>query len=150
MLWFENTPVPPFLSPSFVLYTIALLPFSPSTCGLGVQSSLSPSLSPFLESSILSWKAACSLFKYHLHINAARRLAGRHLMRRWHTLRYLLFLTLILYLIFPPSFCCKVCPRRYSKWLISLPDTLDRSSKVAIVLGHGQIPHKHCLPLLGG
>ena len=39
-------------------------------------------LLPFLESSILSWKAARSLFRYHLHINAARRLVGRHLMRR--------------------------------------------------------------------
>ena len=37
---------------------------------------------PFLESSILSCKTACSLFRYHLHINAARRLAGQHLMRR--------------------------------------------------------------------
>ena len=73
---------PPFPSPFFVLYTMAFLPFSSSTCGLGVQSSFSPSLLPFLESSILSWKAARSLFRYHLHINAARRLAGRHLMRR--------------------------------------------------------------------
>ena len=68
--------------PSFVLYIMALSPFPPSTCGLGVQSSFSPSLLPFLESSILSCKAACSLFRYHLHINAARRLAGWHLMRR--------------------------------------------------------------------
>ena len=36
----------------------------------------------FLESSILNCKAAYSLFRYHLHINAARRLAGQHLMRR--------------------------------------------------------------------
>ena len=40
------------------------------------------SLLPFLESSILSWKAACSLFRHHFHINVARRLVGRHLMRR--------------------------------------------------------------------
>ena len=53
-------------------------------------------------------------------------------------------------MIFSHSFCCKVCPRRYSKWLISLQDTSDRSSEVAIVLGHGQILHKHSLPLLGG
>ena len=82
MLSFQNTSSPHFLSPSFILYTMASLPFSPSTCGLGIQSSFSPSLLPFLESSILSWKAVCSLFRYHLHINAARRLAGRHLMRR--------------------------------------------------------------------
>ena len=36
---------------------------------------------PFLEPSILSCKAACSLFKHHLHINAARELAGQHLMQ---------------------------------------------------------------------
>ena len=66
---------------------MAFLPFLSSTCGLGVESSFSPSLLPFLESSILSWKAARSLFRYHLHINAARRLAGRHLMRRWQYLK---------------------------------------------------------------
>ena len=37
---------------------------------------------PFLESSILSCKTACSLFRHHLHINAASGLAGQHLMRR--------------------------------------------------------------------
>ena len=36
---------------------------------------------PFLEPSTLSCKAACSLFRYHLHINAARELAGQHLMQ---------------------------------------------------------------------
>ena len=37
---------------------------------------------PLLEPSTLSCKAACSLFRHHLHINAARKLAGQHLMRR--------------------------------------------------------------------
>ena len=73
---------PPFFFSSFVLYTMAFLPFPPSTCGLGVESHFSPFLLSFLESSILSCKAACSLFRYHLHINTARKLAGRHLMRR--------------------------------------------------------------------
>ena len=82
MLSFYNIFQSSFLSPSFILYTMASLPFSPSTCGPGFQSPFSPSLLPFLESSILSWKAACSLFRHHLHINATRRLAGRHLMRR--------------------------------------------------------------------
>ena len=36
---------------------------------------------PFLEPYTLSCKAACSLFRHHLHINAARELAGQHLMR---------------------------------------------------------------------
>ena len=82
MLFFGMFFQPPFLSPSFILYTMHSLPFSPSTCGLGVSCPFSPFLLPFLESSILNWKAARSLFKYHLHINAAKRLVGRHLMRR--------------------------------------------------------------------
>ena len=36
---------------------------------------------PLLEPSTLSCKAACSLFRHHLHINVARELAGQHLMR---------------------------------------------------------------------
>ena len=36
---------------------------------------------PLLEPSTLSCKAACSLFRHHLHINAARELAGQHLMQ---------------------------------------------------------------------
>ena len=72
----------PFFFSIFVLYTMAFLPFSPSTCGSGVESPFSPLLLSFLESSILSCKAACSLFRHHLHINAARRLTGQHLMRR--------------------------------------------------------------------
>ena len=38
-------------------------------------------LSSLLEPSTLSCKAACLLFRHHLHINAARELAGQHLMR---------------------------------------------------------------------
>ena len=41
---------------------------------------------------------------------------------------------------FSLSLCCKVYPRCYSRWLISSPDTSDRSPEVTIVLGHGQIP----------
>ena len=69
------------LSSYYILWLF--LPFPPSTCGLGVESPFFfPLLLPFLESSILSCKAACSLFRHHLHINAARGLAGQHLMRR--------------------------------------------------------------------
>ena len=39
-------------------------------------------LSPLLEPSTLSCKAAGSLFRHHFHINAARELAGQHLMQR--------------------------------------------------------------------
>ena len=47
---------------------------------LGVFFFCSPS--PLLEPSTLSYKAACLLFRHHLHINAVRGLAGQHLMRR--------------------------------------------------------------------
>ena len=66
-------PLPFFLF--FVLYTMAFLPFPPSTCGSGIRSPFSLLLLPLLEPSILSCKAACSLFRHHLHINAARGLA---------------------------------------------------------------------------
>ena len=55
--------------------------FPPSTCGSGVGSPFSLFSLPLLEPSILSYKAACSLFRYHLHINVARELVGQHLMR---------------------------------------------------------------------
>ena len=74
-------PLPHFF-PFFVLYTMAFLPFPPSTGGSGDGSTFFPLLLHFLESSILNCKAACSLFRHHLHINAARGLAGQHLMQR--------------------------------------------------------------------
>ena len=39
-------------------------------------------LSLLLEPSTLSCKAGGSLFRHHFHINAARELAGQHLMQR--------------------------------------------------------------------
>ena len=87
-----------FLFPFFVLYIMASLPFSLSTCGLDVESPFSLSFLPFLESSILSWKAARLLFRHHLHINAARRLAGRYLMRRGQYLK--IFVPVHYYLLF--------------------------------------------------
>ena len=68
------------LSSYYILWLF--LPFPPSTCGSGGGSPFFLLLPFFLESSILSYKAACSLFRHHLHINAARGLAGQHLMRR--------------------------------------------------------------------
>ena len=65
----------------FVLYTMVFAPFSPSMCESGIGSFFVP-LSPLLEPSTLNCKAACLLFRHHLHINAARELAGQHLMRR--------------------------------------------------------------------
>ena len=70
-----------FFESFFVLYTMVFTPFPPSTCGSDVGSHFSLLPSPLLKPSILSCKAACSLFRHHLHINAARKLAGQHLMR---------------------------------------------------------------------
>ena len=75
----------PFLSPFLFIFLriiyYGFTPFPPSTCGSGVGSHFFLFLLPLLEPSILSCKAACSLFRHHLHINAARELAGQHLMR---------------------------------------------------------------------
>ena len=71
---------PPFsLSSYYILWFFT--PFLPSTCGSGVGSPFFLLPLPLLERSILSCKAACSLFRHYLHINAARELAGQHLMR---------------------------------------------------------------------
>ena len=71
---------PPFsLSSYYILWFFT--PFPPSTCGLGFGRLFSLLPLPFLEPSILSCKAACSLFRHHLHINAAKELAGQHLMQ---------------------------------------------------------------------
>ena len=73
---------PPFsLSSYYILWFFFFTPFPPSTCESGVGSHFSLLPLPLLEPSILSFKAACSLFRHHLHINAARELAGQHLMR---------------------------------------------------------------------
>ena len=56
-------------------------PFPPSTCGSGIGSHFFLFPLPLLEPSFLSCKATCSLFRHHLHINAARELAGQHLMQ---------------------------------------------------------------------
>ena len=73
------------VSPSFFIFLCVIYygfaPFPPSTCGLGIGSPFFLFPLPLLEPSILSCKAACSLFRHHLHINAARELAGQHLMR---------------------------------------------------------------------
>ena len=55
--------------------------FPPSTRGSDVGSPFFLLSLPLLEPSIHSCKTACSLARYHLHVNAARELAGQHLMR---------------------------------------------------------------------
>ena len=72
--------VSPFLFFFLCIIYYGFTPFPPSTCGSGVGSPFFLFPLPLLESSILSCKTACSLFRHHLHINAARELAGQHLM----------------------------------------------------------------------
>ena len=72
--------------PPFFLFFLRVIyygftPFPPSTCGSGIESPFFLFPLPLLEPSILSCKAACSLFRHHLHINVARELVGQHLMR---------------------------------------------------------------------
>ena len=83
--------LPPFFFSFSVLYTMVFTPFPPSMCGSGVRSPFSLFPLPLLEPSILSCKAACSLFRHHLHINAARELVGQHLMRGQQYLQIFFF-----------------------------------------------------------
>ena len=49
----------------------------------------------FLESSTSSCKAALSLFRHHLHINAAKELVERQLMRRQQLLKIFVYLSFL-------------------------------------------------------
>ena len=126
----------PFFESLFVLYTMVFAPFSPSTCESGVRSFFCP-LSPLLEPSTLSCKAACLLFRHHLHINAARELAGQHLMRR--QLYFQIFVTPYPYHLFGicPSPCRKVPLICYIKGFRRFLATLYKGSEMVIILGHG-------------
>ena len=84
------------------------------------------------------------------HINAARRLDGRHLMRRWQLpSRYLSRPTIAFCLIFTPLFRCRIGPRRCSEWLASSIGTSDKGAEVTIVLGYGTHSLWPAAPLLG-
>ena len=90
-----------------------------------------------LEPSTISCKVACLLFRHHLHINAARELAGQHLMRR-----YQYFQIFVIPHPYPlsgtcPSHCRKVPLVCYIKGLGRFLATSDRGSKMVVILGHG-------------
>ena len=86
--------LPPFSLFSFLYFFSVLLSLNPFSCYilwflrhflhprvsqvLGVFFLCSPL--PLLKPFTLSCKAACLLFRHHLHINAARELAVQHLM----------------------------------------------------------------------
>ena len=65
-----------------MLYTIILVPFSTYTCKSDYGSFSCP-ISHLPKPSTTSCKAACILFRHHLHINAARELVGKHLGSVW-------------------------------------------------------------------
>ena len=95
------------------------------------------SLSPLLEPSTLSCKAACLLFRHHLHINAARELTRQHLMRGQQY-----FQISVIPHPYPlsdifSSPCRKVPLTCYIKGLRRILATSDRCSKMVIILGHG-------------
>ena len=127
---------PFFLESLFVLYTAILLPFSPSTCESGVGSFFCPR-SSLLESSTLSCKAACLLFRHHLHINMARELAGQNLMRRQQCFQ--IFVIPHPYPLYgiSSSSCYKALPICYIMGLRRFLTTSDRDSEMVIILGHG-------------
>ena len=125
-----------FLESIFVLYTVVLVPFSPSTCGLGVGSFFCPR-SSFLESSTLNCKIAYLLFRHHLHINAARELAGQHLMRRQQCFQIFVIPHPYPLSGISSSSCCKALPICYIMGLRRFLTTLDRGSEMVIILGHG-------------
>ena len=90
-----------------------------------------------LKPSTLSYKAACLLFRHHLHINAARELAGQHLMRKWQY-----FQIFVIPHPYPlsgicPSPCRKVPLICYIKGFRRFLATSDRGSEMVVILGHG-------------
>ena len=127
---------PFFLESLFVLYTAVLEPFSPSTCESGVGSFFCPR-SSLLESSTLSCKAVCLLFRHHLHINAARELAGQHLI--WRQQCFQIFVIPHPYPLYgvSSSSCCKALPICYIMGLRRFLTTSDRGFEMVIIFGHG-------------
>ena len=94
-------------------------------------------ISHLLESFAISCKAACLLFRHHLHINAARELVGKHLM--WRQQLPEIFVILHPYPLFSifPSLYCGIPFIYYIKGRGMFPATSDRSSEMNILLGYG-------------
>ena len=79
-LSFSYVPIPPLTCSSFSLYTIFCVPSSPYTCRLGSGDFFLSHLAPpgsSLQLPPYCFTAASLLFRYHLHINAARELVER-------------------------------------------------------------------------
>ena len=129
-------PSPPFLN-AFSRYIPWSLHHSHRTCvsqALGASPCL---ISHLLEPSTISCKAACLLFKHHLHINAVRELVGKHLMWRQQPLQIFVILHPYSLPSIYPSPCCEIPLIYYIKWMGMFLATSDRSSEMNIILGQG-------------
>ena len=141
---FSSTVV--FLQPPFFFFLIFFIPFPVIYHGFYAISIIHVSIRSWelpcpiphlLEPSTLSCKAACLLFRHHLHINAARELVGQHLM--WRQQYFQIF---VLPYPYPLSGTCLSPCRKvplicYIKGLGRFLATSDRGSEMVIILGHG-------------
>ena len=84
-------------------------------------------ISHLLEPSTTSYKAACLLFRYHLHINEVSELAGKHLMGGNSFYKYLLSFIVISYPVFDPP-CHKEPLKQYIKGIVIFQATPDKGS----------------------
>ena len=98
-----SSPSTLFLSSYYILWLF--YHFLHSRVGQVLEVPFFPLLLPFFESSILSCKARHSLFRYHLHINAARGLAGQHLMRRQQYPQIFVFFSLLSFIWYFLIYC---------------------------------------------
>ena len=127
-----------FLSPLFIHFSAIYHGF----CAIfiihvGVRSWELPCPIPhLLEPSTLSCKAACLLFRHHLHINAARELAGQHLMQSQQYFQ--IFVTPHPYHLFCicPSPCRKVPLICYINGFGRFLVTSDRGSEMVTIFGY--------------
>ena len=90
-----------------------------------------------LEPFTISCKAACLLFRHHLHINAARELVGKHLMWRKQLLQIFVILHPHHLPSIYPSPCHEIPLIYYIKGMRMFLATSDRSSEMNILLGYG-------------
>ena len=90
-----------------------------------------------LEPSIISYKAACLLFRHYLHINAARELVGKYLMWRKQLLQIFVILHSHPLPIIYPSSCREIPLIYYIKGMGMLLTTSSWSSEMNTLLGYG-------------
>ena len=94
-------------------------------------------ISHLLEPSTISCKAACLLFRHHLHINATRKLVGKHLMWRKQFLQIFVILHPHPLPNIYPSPCREIPLIYYIKGMGMFLATSDKSFEVNILLRYG-------------